>query len=122
MYYEGYGLYTYDGSNWGDLDYWTPENTGAEMPTPGGKGTSAISYKDALCMQKADYFKIKDITLAYQLPKTLLRKAFMSNARVYCSMRNYFTFSQFNNYDPERGGSVSFPLRKQVVVGINLTF
>lgn len=122
MYYEGYGLYTYDGSNWGNLDYWTPENTGAEIPTPGGTGTSATNFKNAIEMQKADYFKIKDITLAYQLPKTLLRKVLVSNARVYCSMRNYFTFSHFDNYDPERGGGVSFPLRKQVVVGLNLTF
>ncbi|MBM6991704.1 MAG: TonB-dependent receptor [Prevotella sp.] len=122
MYYEGYGLYTYDGSNWGDLDYWTPDNTDAVIPTPGGTGTSATAFKNAIEMQKADYFKIKDITLAYQLPRNILKKYFISNARIYCSMRNYFTFSHFNNYDPERGGAVSFPLRKQVIVGVNVTF
>lgn len=123
MSYAAYGLYTYDGSNWGDLDYWTPENTGALIPSPGAdsKG-SGPAYKNAIEMQKADYFKIKDITLAYQLPKSVLRKCLMSNARIYCSMKNFFTFSHFNDYDPERGGAISFPLQKQVIVGLNVTF
>lgn len=46
----------------------------------------------------------------------------MSNARIYCSLKNFFTFSHFDNYDPERGGAVNFPLMKQVVVGLNVTF
>ncbi len=122
MSYQAYGLYTYDGSNWGDLSYWTPDNTDTTIPSPGATGTSSTNYKDAIMIQKADYFKIKDITLSYNLPKNLLKKALINNARVYCSMKNFFTFSHFNDYDPERGGSISFPLQKQVVVGLNITF
>ena len=120
--YSGYGLYTYDDSNWGDLDYWTPANQGADIPSPGADKTVAEAYKSHLQVQKGDYFKIKDITLSYNLPKNLLKKAYISNARVYCSMKNFITFSHFDNYDPERGGSVNFPLMKQVVVGLNVTF
>ena len=120
--YSGYGLYTYDNSNWGDLSYWTPDNQDAIIPSPGCAGTTPGYFKSAIQIQKADYFKIKDITLAYNLPKSLIKKAYMSNARVYCSLKNYFTFSHFDNYDPERGGSVNFPLMKQVVVGLNVTF
>ena len=60
--------------------------------------------------------------MAYNLPKNLVKKAFISNARIYCSLKNYFTFSHFDNYDPERGGSVNFPLMKQAVIGLNVTF
>ncbi len=122
MYYQGYNLFTYDGSNWGDLDYWTPTNTETIIPSPGATGSSSTAYKDAIQMQKADYFKIKNITLSYQLPRTLLKKILINSARVYCSMDNYITFSHFDNYDPERGGSVNFPLRKKFVVGVNVTF
>ena len=122
MSYSGYGLYLYDNANWGDLSYWTPENQGADIPSPGCAGTTPTFYKSSIQIQKADYFKIKDITLSYNLPKNLLKKVLISNARVYCSMKNYFTFSHFDNYDPERGGSVNFPLMKQVVVGLNVTF
>ena len=120
--YSGYALYLYDNANWGDLSYWTPENQGADIPSPGCAGATATFYKSAIQIQKGDYFKIKDITLSYNLPKNLLKKVLVSNARVYCSMKNYFTFSHFDNYDPERGGSVNFPLMKQVVVGLNVTF
>ncbi len=122
MSYQGYNLFLYDNANWGDLSYWTPENTGAIIPSPGAGGSSSTFYKNAIMMQKADYFKIKDITLAYSLPKNVLKHVLMSNARVYCSLKNFFTFSHFDNYDPERGGSVNFPLMKQVVVGLNVTF
>ena len=37
-------------------------------------------------------------------------------------MKNFFTFSHFGDYDPERGGAVTFPLTKQVVIGLNVTF
>ena len=46
----------------------------------------------------------------------------MSKARIYCSMKNFMTWSKIDNYDPERGGSISFPMQKQVVVGLNVEF
>ena len=122
MSYQGYNLYLYDGANWGDLDYWTPDNQGADIPSPGASGASATQFKSSVMMQKADYFKIKDVTLSYNLPKNILSKIWVHNARVYCSMKNFFTFSHFDNYDPERGGAVTFPMAKQVVVGLNVTF
>ncbi len=112
-------MITYDDSNWGDIDYWTPENPGAKFQTP---GAGQLSYGSSLLWEKADYFKIKDITLSYNLPKSLLSKVGIYNARIYGSMKNYFTFSGIDNYDPERGGAISFPLQKQVVVGFNLQF
>ena len=120
--YSGYGLYRYDNANWGDLSYWTPENTGADIPSPGAMGATPTLYMSFIQIQKADYFKIKDITLSYNLPKNIVKKAFISNARIYCSLKNYFTFSHFDNYDPERGGSVNFPLMKHAVVGLYVTF
>ena len=120
--YSGYGLYLYDNANWGDLSYWTPENQGADIPSPGCAGATPTYYKSSIQIQKGDYFKIKDVTLSYNLPKNLITKAYLSKARVYCSLKNYFTFSHFDNYDPERGGAINFPLMKQVVVGLNVTF
>ncbi|MDR0412798.1 MAG: TonB-dependent receptor [Dysgonamonadaceae bacterium] len=102
-----------------DLDYWTPENQGAHFPRPGIANTAEYS---GLNNMKASYWKIKDITLAYDLPKTWLKKAGIANLKVYGSMKNYFTFSNIDNYDPERGGSISNPLMKQIVFGLNLEF
>jgi hypothetical protein len=126
--YMSYGMNSqlnYESANWGDIDYWTPTNTGAKFPSPGltsAQQATYSTYKTALYWEKADYFKIKDITLNYTLPKSALSKAHIANARVYASLKNFLTFSAVDNYDSERGGSISFPLQKQVVVGLNLQF
>ena len=119
--YDFNSLVTYDGSNWGDLDYWTPENQGAKFPTP-GNSTNWSTYGSAAYYEKASYVKIKDITLSYNLPKTPLSKIGVGNARLYGSLKNFFTFSSIDNYDSERGGAITFPLAKQLVFGINVEF
>lgn len=110
----------YDNANWADLDYWTPTNQGAKFPTPGL--TAGNSYLPALLYEKASYLKLKDVTLSYNVPSKWINKIGLSKLRAYCSMKNYFTWSNIDNYDPERGGSISFPLAKQVVVGLNVEF
>ena len=126
--YIAYGMneqLNYESANWGDIDYWTPENPGAKFPSPGLNSTANklySNYKSAFRYEKADYLKIKDITLAYNLPKCLLGKVGISNCRVYGSLKNFLTWSKIDNYDPERGGSIAFPMQKQVVLGINLEF
>lgn len=46
----------------------------------------------------------------------------MSKLRIYTTLKNFFTFSAVDDYDPERGGSNSYPMTKQVVFGINVSF
>lgn len=122
MNYGGYGLYTFDNSNWGDLSYWTPENTNTIIPSPGASSKAGGEYQSAVRMVEADYFKIKDITLSYTFDKNLLKNIFIQNAKVYCSLKNFISSGKISGYDSERGGSVNFPLQKQVVVGLNVTF
>ncbi|HEY4785382.1 MAG TPA: SusC/RagA family TonB-linked outer membrane protein, partial [Bacteroidales bacterium] len=126
--YLSYGLnslVTYDASNWGDLDYWTYTNQGAKFPTPAQMVEVSVpytNYSTSLLYEKADYIKIKDITLSYNLPKKFLGKVGIDQVRFYGSLKNYFTFSKIPNYDSERGGAISFPLAKQMVFGVNLQF
>ena len=113
-------------ANWAEVDYWTPTNTGAKFPSPGTNGTGYsnlyTTYMTSLLYEKNDFFKIKDITLSYNVNPKWLKPIYMSSAKIYCSMKNYFTFSSVDDYDPERGGSIYWPLAKQVVVGVNLSF
>jgi TonB-linked SusC/RagA family outer membrane protein len=113
-------------ANWAEVDYWTPTNQDAKFPSPGTNATGYsnlyTTYMSALLWEKADYFKIKDITLAYDVNKKWLKKFNVANAKVYCSLKNYITFSKIDDYDPERGGSINFPLTKQVVIGLNVSF
>lgn len=112
----------YETANWADLNYWTPANTGAKFPSPGAASAIYSTYSTSLRYEKADFLKIKDITLSYNIPTRLLKSMHISNLKVYGSLKNYFTFSAIDNYDSERGGSIAFPLAKQAVVGLNLEF
>lgn len=120
--YDYNGQLTYETSNWADLDYWTPTNKGAKFPSPGAVSSPHSNYGSSLLYEKADYIKIKDVTLSYNLPKSIIGKVGLSNLKLYGSLKNYFTFSGIDNYDPERGGAISFPLAKQMVFGLNLQF
>lgn len=121
--YISYGMNSqlnYESANWGDIDYWTPTNTSAKFPSPGAPSAIYSSYNTSLMYEKADYIKIKEINLSYTLPKKLLSHVGIERVKLYGSLKNFFTFSKIDNYDPERGGSIAFPLAKQVVVGFNL--
>ncbi len=114
-------------ANWADINYWTPSNTATKFPSPGANDSNLktvyTTYKTALLYEKANYFKIKDITLSYNFEKEWLKSLHMANARVYCSLKNFITINALDDkYDPERGGSINFPLAKQFVLGLNVTF
>lgn len=118
---NGYGSYRIQGDPGIKVNYWTPENSTNEFPRP-EKSYSDSSKLDALGYVDGSYLKIKEITLGYQLPKSWIGKIHASNIRIYCSLKNFFTFSHLDNYDPERGGSLSYPMTKQAVFGINVDF
>lgn len=102
-----------------DVDFWTPENQTAKFPRP---GIASQNDMPALAFEKASYLKLREVTLSYNLPSKLITKAGLSRVRIYSSLQNFFTFSNLDNYDPERGGSISNPMAKHMVFGLNLEF
>lgn len=104
------------------VNYWTPENPSNEYPRPNsGYSTNSYLLQSSLAFRKASFVKIRDITLGYTLPKEWTSKMMVQKLRIYCSLNNFITFTDFPNYDPESNGSMDFPLAKQVLFGINLS-
>ena len=77
------------------------------------------------------YLKIKQIQLGYTFPKSLLEKTnFLTNLRVYVSLDDYFTFTEYPGFDPEVSMSGSglgldygqYPVTKRMTFGINVSF
>lgn len=105
------------------VDYWTEENQNAYYPVPGSgkeqKVMSALTYRDG------SFIKIKNITLGYTLPQVVSRKVLMEKCRFYATAYNPFLYvkdKELRGTDPETNGSDSFPLYKQFVFGVNITF
>lgn len=49
----------------------------------------------------ADYIRLKNVTLAYNIPQKLVNKAKLSSARIYLSGVNLLTFTDYPGWDPE---------------------
>jgi hypothetical protein len=78
------------------------------------------------------FFKIKQIQIGYSLPKNVLKKAMISNVRLYCSLDDFFTFTKYPGFDPEASAGAaisamgidkgSYPTSRKVVFGLNVEF
>lgn len=56
-------------------------------------------------VEKGDYLKLKNLVVGYSLPKNILKKTAISNARIYVSAQNVFTLTKYTGIDPEIAGS-----------------
>ncbi len=67
------------------------------------------------------YLKIKNIQLGYTLPKKWADAAALSRVRLFCSLENFFTFSNYVGMDPETSG-LTYPSIRQASFGLNVSF
>ncbi len=91
-------------------------------------------YSDVL-VGNANYVKLRDLTLAYHLPKTVVNKIGLQNVKVYFQTRNLFTITAKGvDIDPEiaeinasggtgamtNQGFTSLPLRPEFYFGLQI--
>lgn len=67
------------------------------------------------------YLKIKNIQLGYTLPKRWVDAAALNRVRLFCSLENFFTFSNYVGMDPEVNG-LTYPSIRQASFGLNVSF
>lgn len=124
-------------------DYWTEERTDAFYPRAWDLGNSSTGFsmqKQSRYLLDMSYLRIKNITLGYTVPKNILSKVYISKARIYMSLENFFTFDNLNGLpiDPEAVSGYSMfrtderynqgrtgtgtPVFKSVSCGVQLTF
>lgn len=88
--------------------------------------TKNIQPSDMWLVDKS-YLKIRNIQLGYTLPRGVLSRAGLKTFRIYGSLENFFTFTNFPGIDPEVTGvpgvtGINYPSMRQVVLGVNLSF
>ena len=107
---------------------WTEENPyGAKHPKlywqdmGGGKNTRPNSYY----LKDASFFRLKNLTLGYTLPRVWTEKANISKVRIYFSGDNLLTLTPYKGLDPERNGDgrdAIYPQNRIYSFGLNVEF
>ena len=122
-------------TNAGDNPYWPRRGYSAA-----NNNTSTMTFPSDHFLQNAAYFRLKNLTVDYTIPKKLLEKAKIDQIKIYFSGENLATWSpMFKNtgmFDPEviqggdtdfhdatdTGDGYSYPMLRSFTFGINLTF
>ncbi len=74
-------------------------------------------------MRDGSFLRLKSVELGYKIPDQFVRKAWISNLRIYASGTNLLTFSKFKLWDPEMAGDgMKYPIQKVINVGVQLSF
>ncbi len=101
---------------------WSWDNRGGEWPRLGVAGRNRSN--STFWLDNLNYLRIKNVQLAYSLPKRWVDKIKIDNIRIYGSGENLFTITKYRGIDPEKQINVSdlYPLLKSFSFGINITF
>lgn len=128
---------------------WRPDNQNAKLPALGLPATattnSSNGYTDFIrstsnsyYVEDGSYLRAKTVQLGYTLPKNLVDRVRLSNAKIYVQAQNLFTITNYTGSDPDisqisrdPGGARDFylgvdlggfPNPKQYIIGLSVTF
>lgn len=117
-------------NTWGNMGvdyyngYWTPTRPSQRYPAPrvgsayaNGDGTDAN-------LQKGDYLRLRNIELGYSFPaNSFVRRIKSTGMRIYASVQNAFTWTQFTGYDVESGDNTNpYPNARTFMAGLSINF
>ena len=102
------------------LDHWTEENHSTKYPRLLTSAATLNTVNSDYWLYNTSFFRIKSVQLGYTLPERFTQRFSVKRLRIYTNLENYFTFTDFEGYNPENP-SMSYPLMKQWVIGVNVT-
>ena len=106
------------------LDYWTEDNRDAYFPKLHHYSVNGSNHNtSSRYMLNAAYLRLKNVTLGYTVPSSLLKKVGIARLRVFVQGENLLTLTpmKVKFADPETLGNMTYPINKKISVGMNLT-
>ena len=125
-----------DGSSWQtDITNVRVSNADTKTPRPSIQDPNDNDRLSTRYIEDGSYLRVKNITLGYTFPKSLLSKIKVDNIRLYMNIQNLYTLTKYTGYDPEVGASTQdstgltfgvdngrYPSPMTYSFGVNLTF
>ena len=108
------------------LNAWAKDNIGSNQPILSFRANSP-PISDFF-VHDASYFRLKSLTLNYDVPAGVLKKIFFERVNIYCTITNLLTFTNYPGLDPETNAlsnaafsgidANSFPRAKSYTLGL----
>jgi TonB-dependent starch-binding outer membrane protein SusC len=125
--------FTYWNFNYGarTLDAWSPENPNSDIPAVATSNINNEYRNSSYFVEDGSYFRLKTISVGYNIPRPLLDRLKINKLRVYFQGQNLFTATKYIGMDYEVGArgaldlgvdSQFYPHTKNYTLGLNLAF
>ena len=114
------------------LNRWrSPDQPGNGItPRANSRSTGSNNAVSSRWVESATYFRVRNITLGYNVPASALKRLKGRSLRLYAGVQNAFTSSKYLGYNPEVSGYESaltggvdygsYPVARTYTIGINL--
>ena len=113
-------------------DSWTFEDPNSDIPIfEDVSNFSTNTQSNSWYVETGSYFRMQNITLAYNFPTAALQKLRMEKLRVFAGLNNIFTISGYSGLDPSVGGDAdtqfgidvgNYPITRSFTFGVNVGF
>ncbi len=112
---------------------WSKPGDIATHPKPLLGGNKAANEPSSRFLEDGSYIRLRNVTLGYNIPESLLQRLKIGTARVFVSGDNLWTGTNFSGMDPEvsfvtSGGATKgvsgtkYPISKKFLLGVNIGF
>ncbi|MEM1215036.1 MAG: TonB-dependent receptor [Bacteroidota bacterium] len=115
------------------IDRYTPTNPSTTIPRPTTTDPNNNRRVSSRFIEDGSFIRIKNIALGYQLPKSITRRIRCQSMRLYASVQNLHTWTNYSGYDPEIGSfnqnplingvdNGRYPISRSFTFGLNANF
>ena len=103
------------------------------MPRLSASSSNVNNRMSDMYIEDGSYIRLQNISLSYTLPKKLISKIKLTNAKVYMNLQNVYTWTKYDGYDPEVGAMYGdalmtgldygrYPSPRIYTFGLNVSF
>lgn len=110
---QGFNIFSETKESWGSDN---PTGTRPNMLIGKASNYSWGDYN----IEKADFLRMKNITLGYTVPTQKI--SWLSHLRIYVSVDNLFVLTKYNGLDPETDSFAGYPNQRSFSFGTNISF
>ena len=115
------------------LEAWTSNKSLSNLPRVVVNDPNNNRRDSDFFIEKASFFKLKNLQVSYLLDKDFLKKAYITNLKAFATLSNVFTITPYSGLDPEVNAAPSnnfsqgidnnvYPQTRTFTLGINVNF